>query len=358
MKTTLLLLLAAAVAAPASASAETDPRTLSGIFDGSGEKASLDAFEPAVAPPAPEGAPLEPPPELTDARDRWGNQAQSALLKSLHPESNESFTFAVIGDVEGGRFPWQRWWSPGKDAFLRQLRAIHAQSPDLIVQLGDFVSKGTAENYGAYLRLIGEEVSLPMFHVIGNHDRSRPNGEADKSLYRALFGEGDYSFDHNGWRFVAVDSSDSRLGSAQLAWLDRELETPLRKVVFTHVVPAFLEGRLQSTGPADISAQFRGSGFFKEGSERFGEIMSERAVERVYMGHIHAFGSAVHKGVRYVLTAGGGSPLYPLPPDYPKRKKAHYLIIEAGPDGLKETVHELDGTSFSLPPDRGLLPAD
>ena len=77
--------------------------------------------------------------------------------------------------------------------------------------------------------------------------------------------------------------------------------------------------------------------------------MAKYSVKRVYMGHIHAFGIAEKNGVRYVLTGGGGSPLYPLPPGYPKRKKAHFIWVTAGPQGLSETVYEIDGNRFDLP---------
>jgi hypothetical protein len=49
--------------------------------------------------------------------------------------------------------------------------------------------------------------------------------------------------------------------------------------------------------------------------------------------------------VRYVLTGGGGSPLYPGPV---KERFHHFLTVDDGPDGLVETVHRSDGTSFVL----------
>lgn len=313
---------------------------------------TLKALKNAPAPPPIKSAgPVEPPRDLAAARRTWGNSVQIAKLSRANPSPKPGFTFAVIGDAEPGRFPWQRPWAP-PDGYRKQIRAIHATNADFIVQLGDFVSKGTIKNYRAYVDLLGTELSLPIMHVIGNHDRSKPNGKADKVLYRAVFGsETDYFFDYNGWRFVTLDSSDYRVTAAQMDWLDRVLDTGLKTVVSMHIVPAYLKGKIYSIGPNKNreNEKLIPKAYFDQGSVRFGEVVKRRAVARVYMGHIHAFGIAEHEGIRYVLTGGGGSPLYPLPPGYPKRKKAHYLLVEADGTGLRETVYELDGTVFPIP---------
>ena len=74
-------------------------------------------------------------------------------------------------------------------------------------------------------------------------------------------------------------------------------------------------------------------------------LMSANKVARVYMGHIHGLGVLERGGVKYVLTGGGGSPLYPGPV---KQRLHHWLSVEAGPEGLVETVHTADGSTFPL----------
>ncbi|PCI39994.1 MAG: hypothetical protein COB53_02115 [Elusimicrobia bacterium] len=310
---------------------------------------NLKLLRPKTEIPEIQGKEVQVPEDLRKAKDTWGTQAQSALLDKLQPTPKTSFRFAVIGDVEPGRFPWQRVFAP-KGAFKKQIDAIHAASPDFIVQLGDFVSKGIVKNYRAYVQFLADNVSLPMFHVIGNHDRSKPNGKADKNLYHAVFGPGDFYRDYNGWRIVSLDSSNYAVSDEQLSWLDEVLDTELKTIVATHIVPSYLKKKLHSI---DVGEGFTAQGlipkaYFETGATRFGSILAARGVERVYMGHIHAFGVANVNGVKYVLTAGGGSPLYPLPGSYPKRKKAHYLLVEATSAGLTETVYELDGTTYPI----------
>ena len=90
--------------------------------------------------------------------------------------------------------------------------------------------------------------------------------------------------------------------------------------------------------------------YFQNGSKEFDEIVSNGGVKAVYMGHIHAFWAADWRGVRYIISGGGGSPLYPLPPGYPKKKFAHTLRVAVTASGLVETVVPYKGKAFVLPP--------
>lgn len=341
-------MIATLIALAGLASAAPVEHELRALFDAGRGAAVLERLKPA-APASVPGVAEAVPPDLVAARGTWGNQAQLSKLRSGGP-SKETFTFAVIGDMENGRFPWQRIFAP-KGACAALLAKIHAGPSEFIVQLGDFVSKGTVDNYREFLAFLAKRVTLPLFAVIGNHDRSKPNGDADKILYDAVFGEKDYYFDHHGWRLIALDTSDRKLTSAQLAWLEAALGSELPSLIFTHIPPGYLRKRIKSYEPKGAGAEaLNMSGYFDEGSEEFGRLVAQGRVKRVYMGHIHAFGLAEKDGVRYVLTGGGGSPLYPLPPGYPKRKFAHYVQVTAGPGALTETVFELGGASYGLPP--------
>jgi 3',5'-cyclic AMP phosphodiesterase CpdA len=363
--------LAAAAMLVLAAGASADESGLNHFFDGSPSSEAL-SFQIA-RPETPLGAPLSfprrptaVPEDLAAARSRVGVGAQLAKLGAS--STSGVFTFGVIGDAEAGRFPWERIFTPGLHAFSDQMSSLQDAAPDFILQLGDFVSLGTAENYRAHVAWADAESRVPLLRCVGNHDRSRPNGDADKSLYDAVFGPRDYYFDRGGWRFIALDSSDRKLTPAQLAWLKRALDSPARKVIFTHVPPAYLKnlkplaaaGPLETTSEEFDAAQLNDeksgvihdffTNYFEDGSAEFERMVSRGNVAAVYMGHIHAFWAADHRGVRYVISGGGGSPLYPLPPGYPKERFAHYMTVEASPSGLVETIHPYHGSPFVLPP--------
>ncbi len=86
-------------------------------------------------------------------------------------------------------------------------------------------------------------------------------------------------------------------------------------------------------------------GGFSIGAKEFLEVMRERKVDRVYFGHIHGFGTLELDGTRYILSGGGGSPMYPTP--WVKRHY-HFLEVTIGPQGIKDTVHPLNAPSFPI----------
>ena len=281
----------------------------------------------------------------------WSHEAQHAQLALRPRAQNEAIQFGVIGDAEPGRFPWQRVLPPGDRTFEELLIDLQVRDPDFVVQLGDFVSIGTEKKYAQFVGVLNRLAARPFFPVLGNHDRANPHGISDKTLYRRVFGAGDYYFDRGGCRLVLLDDADSRILPAQLEWLDAVLDTSLRKIVFMHIPPYYLKDRLVSSEGAALQAQETEPApaggdrkyfqtYVEEGADRFAEIVEARGVDRVYMGHIHALAFAEVRGVSYVLSGGGGSPLYRFP-GIPGKKISHYLLVTAGPDSVSEEVFTL-----------------
>jgi hypothetical protein len=269
--------------------------------------------------------------------------ATSRQLAKVHESpraKGETVRFTVIGDAEPGRFWFSRALFGVPGVFQRLLRRADSARPDFILQLGDLVSRGVVSQFrGLFNGLLAMQLKTPFLTIIGNHDRHKPHGVTHDKLFRRYWGATDWVLDRGDWRFVSVDSSAGRITADQLAWLERVLEPGKRLIVFTHVPPAPL-AKFTDAGP------LKGVGGFRTGAKAFMDLMSRRKVERVYMGHVHGLGVARHGGVTYVLSGGGGSPLYPstaLP------KLHHAIDVEAGPEGVRETVVPLDGPSFPLP---------
>jgi 3',5'-cyclic AMP phosphodiesterase CpdA len=266
-------------------------------------------------------------------------RTQLAKLAGTERPAGSTLRFAVIGDAEPGRFwIWRKLFNRDPAAFWKLLKRADASDSDFIVQLGDMVSRGVLRNFRAFfLRLRAAAPRTPYLTVIGNHDRERPHGLTNSRLYRSLFGRTNYAFERGGRLFVVVDNSGGRITPGQFKWLREVLSADEPAVVFTHMPPAPL-GEWTNFGR-------KGSGGFRKGADEFMRLMSERKVARVYVGHVHGLGVLERGGVRYILTGGGGSPLYPGPV---KDKFFHYLTVEDGPDGLVETVHPARGEPFVL----------
>jgi len=284
--------------------------------------------------------------ELHELAQPWRLREQLSKLHARPRRPGETFDFAVLGDAEPGRFwIWRKLFNrPG--VFETQLSSIQRHSIDFTVQLGDMVSCGHPHLYERFFRqLHGLNIEKPYLTVCGNHDRSNPHGGSHSRMYRSLFGQSNYHFDYGGVRFVTLDSSRQRVTRTQVKWLSKVLDTPLRKVLFTHMPPVML--KLWGGAAAHHM------GGFADGAHDFTDVMSRAGVERVYMGHVHCFGVQDYKGVRYVLTGGGGSPLFPCGSS---DKFHHYLTVSVTERGLRERVHSLDGASFEIPAGKVLLP--
>ncbi|TFW35766.1 metallophosphoesterase [Massilia horti] len=113
--------------------------------------------------------------------------------------------------------------------------------PDFIVFTGD-LSHTTDDPAERRKRLtefkqIVSELKVKDRHFIpGEHDASLDNGAA----FKEMFGPSNYTFDHKGVHFIALDNvSDPHgsIGEAQLAWLKQDLaaqDRNARIVVFAH----------------------------------------------------------------------------------------------------------------------------
>jgi 3',5'-cyclic AMP phosphodiesterase CpdA len=88
-------------------------------------------------------------------------------------------------------------------------------------------------------------------HVPGEHDAGLDGG----ALFREFFGDSNYSFDHRGVHFIALDNvsrAKPEIGAEQLAWLKKDISrfpksAPI--VVFTHR-PYLTSGPIGSGSPA------------------------------------------------------------------------------------------------------------
>lgn len=230
-----------------------------------------------------------------------------ALLPPV--KADGTFQFVVMGDNRGNY------------EVLRELiLGANRQHPAFMINTGDLVTHGGAREFHRFLAVIRQS-QAPYFTVVGNHDVGREG----LRNYRQIFGEENYSFDYGGCRFVVLDNSLGHFPAERLEWLDRQLDTPLRKFVFLHKPPD-----VGTWGKAFDASPWH------ENAGRFTELVGQHRVERVFVGHIHAYGEKEIDGVRYVLTGGAGAPLAPSPHAY-----FHYVLVTVSPTSVRDRVIRL-----------------
>jgi len=156
-------------------------------------------------------------------------------------ESVQPFTFLQLSDSHVG---FNGPPDPlGIAAFERAVEVINAQpaKPDFVLFTGDLThdseDKDVHSQRMKQFKEIAGRIKTPKTYLVpGEHDAGLDHGQ----LFREHFGDTNYSFDHKGVHFIALDNvsrSKPEVGPEQIAWLKKDLSRfPLTApiVVFTH----------------------------------------------------------------------------------------------------------------------------
>jgi hypothetical protein len=124
--------------------------------------------------------------------------------------------------------------------------ANEAGKPDFCLIVGDLAEDGTSAQLGAIRdHLKGLHMPIPV--VVGNHDYIN---QGNRNPFEQLFPRQiNYTFEHKGWQFVALDTTDGQRGSGTsvqketLDWLGQNIPKlgPKRPtILFTHFPLGFL----------------------------------------------------------------------------------------------------------------------
>jgi 3',5'-cyclic AMP phosphodiesterase CpdA len=174
--------------------------------------------------------------------------------------------------------------------------------PDFIVFTGDLTH--TTDNpverrrrMAEFKQIVADLKVKNVRFMPGEHDASLDQGKA----YKEFFGPTNYTFDHKGVHFIAIDNvSDptARIGEPQLAWLKSDLAkqaADARIVVFTHR-PLF-----------DLYPQWDWA--TRDGAQAIDLLMPHKNVT-VFYGHIH---QEHHQMTGHIAHHSAKSLIFPLP---------------------------------------------
>jgi predicted phosphodiesterase len=248
---------------------------------------------------------------------------------------DQPFSFAVIGDSGTG----------SRDQYAVADRIV-ALDPDLVLHTGDVVyPDGQASGYDPfffqpYQALAGR---APIFPVLGNHDYHSQRGQPYLDAFylpqnNPAQTERYYSFDWGNAHFTALDFNTGP-DAKQLEWLKSDLAATDKpwKFVFYHQA-------IYSSGP--------------HGYENWAEakrallapIFEQAKVDVVFNGHDHDYERTKSiNGVVYIVSGGGGGPLYPvIPQSFSAYAESTYHTVFATLDGCTLTLKAIkpDGTIF------------
>lgn len=192
---------------------------------------------------------------------------------------------------------------------------IYKEQPQMVLFTGDIAAN--SRNYIHYLQFTVFENKLwnnfEYYPTRGNH-------ESTLWLYNAFFelpdGKTYYSFDRMGMHFIVLDCWNvySAIDPKELEWLKADLEANKNKPITVSMhVPLFTSGKYDPYNAPYLL-----------------ELFDKYNVLFVFSAHVHSYERSLYKGTNYIVTAGGGAPLYPVTrvnPYKQVRKNAHHYTV-------------------------------
>jgi len=237
--------------------------------------------------------------------------------------ANDSIRFIAYGDSRG---EWDNWQHASIVA-----KAIEEEQPHFVLNTGDLVNNGTIkEEWYNFFEASPFTHNSTLYPVLGNHEYyatpyfkyfSLPNNERW------------YSFDFGPIHFIGLDSNYRNVKRpAQLLWLIKELKTndkPFTIVFFHH--PLYSSGNHGSYIPLRFL---------------WGTFFQLNKVDIVFNAHDHSYERGKVLNVNYIVTGGGGGPLYDVGSSWwtiYSEKTYHYCLIEANESKLSFQAIKPDG---------------
>jgi 3',5'-cyclic AMP phosphodiesterase CpdA len=248
------------------------------------------------------------------------------------PAADVLLRFAVYGDTRDGH-----------DIHRQIVAGVMSFHPALVLQTGDLVHDGSdADQWQIFDEITGDmRRAVPYYPVRGNHDVGPEKYFEQRVTQPVLSGNKlYYSFEKGSLHFVAIDTQQD-LGpeSEQGRWLETDLAQAQAAGRF--IIP-FFHKAIFSIGPhvaePDVQAL----------KPILHPLFLRHGVRMVFEGHDHIYYRTVRDGIAYVVTGGGGAPLYDgehpelgLPGDVFK-KVNHFCVVDVYADRLEVTAYQVD----------------
>ncbi|MFI5379007.1 MAG: metallophosphoesterase family protein [Tepidisphaerales bacterium] len=181
------------------------------------------------------------------------------------------FDFVAVNDLH--------YWDQGCNPFFEKMVAkMKEASPKskLLLVCGDLAEHGKAEQLTAMRDLL-KPADMEVHTVCGNHDWARDD---DRKAFEEIWpGSLNYTFEHNGWQIVALDTTDGTKSSVEIRkpafeWLDQNMPKLDRKrpmILVTHF-PMGVFTPMRPKNADDLLDRFR-----------------DFNLRAVFCGHYHGF---------------------------------------------------------------------
>lgn len=267
-------------------------------------------------------------------------------IQSFHlpPGPKEPLRFAVYGDMRGGH-----------RVHAQIVESLLDEAIDFVIVTGDLVLRGSDEaDWQRFFEVARPLLArIPYYPVVGNHDLGKTGDELRRfnELFALWPGPSEqpehaswHSFDLSGVHFVMLDSN-SYQSHEQLAWLEADLRDAQKRsrAVFAAV----------HAGPFSRGLH-KGDQY---AAEHYAPLLSAYGVTLLFSGHDHLYQRGRAGGLNYMVSGGGGAPLYSVTCGVKGRprcklddgmqkvaKEHHYILVTVYPGYVSACPKRIDRT--------------
>jgi len=224
-----------------------------------------------------------------------GQPSGDAVQFRTAPPPDAPFSFVVMGDTRS------------EEADHRSvIDSLAGEAPDFVMNTGDLVEDGGEEAFwqsffDAQAPLIAR---APIVPAMGNHEAQNQRGIQN---FTRFFGvapvdnEMRFAFTYGNSRFLVMDTNLTYFPlTGQTEWLEEELRAAVSNPDIRHIF-VMMHHSPYATGPHGGNRGVRAA---------WAPLFAAYGVEVVFAGHDHLYERLEKDGVRYVISGGGGGPIY------------------------------------------------
>ena len=235
------------------------------------------------------------------------------------------FAFAAFGDVRTNH-----------DDHQAVVNAILAEAPDFVIQTGDLVEIALLPSEWQTFFDVERDLlrNVPYLPVMGNHELWGGR-DAFTGYFSAVdfAGASQYALIWGNTRLIALDVTvPYGAGTSQFQWMTDQLQAAaddprtVHTIVFLHYPPYSSSNHGEEADPVRVRNELV-------------PVWEQYGVDLVFSGHDHNYERSVVNGRTYVVTGGGGAPLY-------DNGHADWTVVSA--KTLNYCLVQVDGTQISV----------
>jgi 3',5'-cyclic AMP phosphodiesterase CpdA len=285
------------------------------------------------------------------SEDTQGNLARSELFSfQTAPGPEQPWAFGILGDTQ--RNP---------EVTRKCADGIFALRPNFLLHVGDVVDDGYAKQQWVFdlfepcSRLLAH---VPAFPVIGNHEK---NSHWYYDYFSLPAPEYWYTFTYGNAQFFMIDSNkDCKPGSEQYRWLEKALADSKATWKFTaHHHPCFSSDE-DDYGDHLTGKPGKGYSWGDSNARHLVPLYEKFGVDIAFAGHIHSYERTwpilqmtinQAKGVRYIVSGGGGGGLEQAGPQRSwfsvhVQRGHHYCLAAVYDRTIEFKAYDLEGRLF------------